>query len=874
MKRHILLLIACLLTVIASAQQKASGNIPTVYVDGNGVMRWSDTRREASFFGVNYTLPFAHAHRAMNYLGIDHKAAIDRDVYHFARLGLNAYRIHIWDVEISDSIGNLLENEHLELLDYLLYKLQQRGIRAVITAQTNFGNGYPERNLPTGGFSYNHDKCAVHTDADAIAAQEKYIAALVRHVNPYTGHAYKDDPYIVGFEINNEPCHPGTVKETRHYINRMLSALKRAGNRKPVFYNVSHNGHVVEAYYDTAIQGTTYQWYPVGLVSGHTRRGNFLPAVDRYDIPFSHLKGYDKKARLVYEFDPADNLYSYLYPATVRTFRTAGFQWITQFAYDPIDMAAYNTEYQTHYLNVAYTPGKALGLMIAAEVAQQVGRGESFGSYPADTLFGDFRVSYAQDLSELNDGEKFYYSNTTQTRPRDASRLRAVAGCGNSPVVSYEGTGVYWLDKLEDGTWRLEVLPDAVTASDPFAKPSLDKEVVRLISGAWDMTLDLPDLGKQFRVTGLNKDNSCHTSVADGTIPSLRPGVYLLQRKGASAAQKWNADTRWRNITLGEYVNPFASPACRQTDNSLYRPCASKPDAASSYIVSHEPARTVDAGKELRIEALVAGDVQPDSVLIYTDKVSFWNEKNPYIKMNRTAGYTYRATVPSTELEEGCFRYNIVVCRGDKRLTFPAGVAGSPLDWDYTSAALWETNVVAPQKPLLLYEAGSAADDLETYTLPEWSRTDRRLVENAPTEKPTLRITFQSKAGQPVFLLRRYLKADLGGRPERLAACRTLCLQLKQMPQGLRAGFITSDGYTYLAPCAPAADGLVRIPLSALRQTDTALLPHAYPVFLDSYFRPQTELDFKIEGIESLELSFGGTSDAAAEIEIGSIWLE
>ena len=62
-------------------------------------------------------------------------------------------------------------------------------------------------------------------------------------------------------------------------------------------------------------------------------------------------------------------------------------------------------------------------------------------------------------LSELNDGEKFYYSNTTQTRPKDISQLRAIAGCGKSPVVNYEGTGVYWLDRLEEGVWRLEVMP-------------------------------------------------------------------------------------------------------------------------------------------------------------------------------------------------------------------------------------------------------------------------------------------------------------------------------------------------------------------------------------------------------------------------------
>lgn len=859
MMRHILFLFTCLLAAVTPAQNKTQKNIPTIYVDGQGVMRWSDTRAEASFFGVNYTLPFAHAYRAMDYLGTDRKAAIDRDVYHFARLGLNAYRIHIWDVEISDSVGNLLENEHLDLLDYLLHKLQQRGIRAVITAQTNFGNGYPERNRLTGGFSYDYDKCAVHSDAKAIAAQEKYIAALVCHVNPYTGHAYKDDPYIVGFEINNEPCHPGTVAETRAYINKMLSALKRAGNRKPVFYNVSHNGHIVEAYYDTGIQGTTYQWYPVGLVSGHTRKGNFLPSVDQYDIPFSHLKGYNKKARMVYEFDPADNLYSYLFPATVRTFRTAGFQWITQFAYDPIDMAAYNTEYQTHYLNVAYTPNKALGLMIAAEVAQQVGRGESFGTYPADTLFGDFRVSYTQDLSELNDGEKFYYSNTTHTRPKDASQLRAIAGCGSSPVVSYEGTGVYWIDKLEDGVWRLEVLPDAVQVSDPFAKPSFEKEVVRIISGTWDMTLNLPDLGKQFQITGLNEGNALLASGAetavDGRISALRPGVYLLQRKGVSATDKWTADTRWRNITLGEYVQPFASSPCRQ------------------YIVRHQPVLTIDAGKDLRIEALIAGDVQPDSVIIYTDRVSFWNEKNPYIKMNHAGGYTYRATVPASDIQEGCFRYNIVVCQGDKRQTFPSGVARSPLDWDYTAATLWETQVVAPQKPLLLFEV-SDAGSLETYTLPEWSQTDRLQIENAPAEKSTLRITFRSKDPAPVFFLRRYIKDDVNGRPERLAACRTLCLHMKKMPEHLRAGFITSDGYTYLAPCTPATDGIVRIPLSELKQTNTALLPHAYPVFLDNYFRPQTELPFRVAEIETLELSFERVAGQQAEIEIGSIWLE
>ena len=39
----------------------------------------------------------------------------------------------------------------------------------------------------------------------------------------------------------------------------------------------------------------------------------------------------------------ADMLESYLYPAVARTFARNGFQWATQFAYDPIDLARYPT---------------------------------------------------------------------------------------------------------------------------------------------------------------------------------------------------------------------------------------------------------------------------------------------------------------------------------------------------------------------------------------------------------------------------------------------------------------------------------------------------------------------------------------------------
>ncbi len=848
MLKHFFLLACCLLPAWGLAKGPA-----TVYVDREGVMRWSDTHREAVFYGVNYTLPFAHAYRAVGYLGLDHQAAIDRDVYHFARLGFNAYRIHIWDVELADAEGNLLENDHLRLLDYLIAQLRERDIRVLITAQTNFGNGYPERNFPTGGYSYLYDKCRIHQDPEAIAAQEKYMAALVKHVNPYTGQAYKDDPYIVGFEVNNEPCHTGTVAETKAYIDRMLAALRKAGNRKPVFYNVSHNQQVVEGYYDTAIQGTTYQWYPMGLVAGHTRYGNFLPYVDAYPIPFDKVKGYAGKARLVYEFDPADVMYSYLYPAVARTLRQAGFQWITQFAYDPLDLAHANTEYQTHYLNLAYTPGKAIGMKIAGEVARRTGPADSFGVYPQDTVFADVRVSYRQDLSELNRPDAFFHTNTTQTRPVAPDRLQAVAGCGSSPLVDYEGSGAYFLDRLEEGVWRLEVMPDAVQVADPFAKPSLKKEVTALVCGAWKMALRLPDLGDAFTATGLNEGNDSRLEATRGVLPAVRPGVYLLTRKGLSTNGKWTSTTRWNTIRLGEYALP-ALP--RRT----------------AYTLVGRPAAVAEAGKDLAVEVEIVGPSEPDSVVLYTDKVSFWNEHNPSVALKRVHGYTYRGVVPAEMAREGRLRYNVVVYAPQGAQTFPGGSTGTPLDWDYIGTAYWETEITAPHRPITLIDPCRPEEGVETYTLTE--NGDRRYT-------------------------RKDIRDRVAGRKEKLADAEFLCLELEQVsgeersagdrtsehetetsraadsafparfPASLEAGFITADGYTYKAEATTDSAGRVRIPLSALRQTATALLPQAFPVFLPAYFYPSTAIPFEASGIETLEVS-----SREKAVQIKKAWLE
>jgi hypothetical protein len=564
MRFRALILITCL---CAATTGRAQTDVPKskaneIYIDNKGVIRLQKDDSEASFFGVNYTVPFAYGYRSHKKLGVNLEKAIDADVYHLARLGVTAFRVHVWDTEISDSLGNLKQNEHLRLFDYLLSKLEERGIRVIITPIAFWGNGYPDQDEHTGSFSDIYGKGAALVNSKAIAAQERYLKQFFKHVNPYTHKTYTTDRFVIATEINNEPHHSGPKDLTTAYINRMMDAIKSTGWTKPVFYNISESPYYADAVAASNVNGFSFQWYPTGLVSGHEQLGNLLPHVDRYTIPFDTIAAFKNKARMVYEFESGDVLQPYMYPAMARSFKTAGFQWATQFAYDPMATAYANTEYQTHYLNLAYTPSKAISLLIAGKVFHQVPMYKSYGSYPADTTFSVFKISYKQQLSQMNSPTEFYYSNNTTTLPVQPNMLQHIAGVGSSPVVKYTGTGAYFLDKVAAGVWRLEVMPDATRLRDPFKRTSLDREVTRVTAEKGDMLVVLRDLGDSFSSTPINIKGS--TLIAKGVNIHVTPGVYLLKRKGLSFAS-FHPDMRVGNLRMNEFYAPMAKKTS-QTD--------------------------------------------------------------------------------------------------------------------------------------------------------------------------------------------------------------------------------------------------------------------------------------------------------------------
>src|SRR3954471_9323467 len=189
----------------ATATTQPDGQL--VYVDHDGVIRWRADDREVALFGVNYCLPSACDYRAAGYVGADRKRLIDQDLEHLRRMGFDAIRLSFWgDWENSDAQGNLIPNDHLDVLDYLVAQAERRELYMLFSPIVTYSSLWPDLtdDKSVTGFSRHFEKSELGTKPEAIAAQQNYLRQILDHVNPYTGRAIKDEPNILFVEMINE----------------------------------------------------------------------------------------------------------------------------------------------------------------------------------------------------------------------------------------------------------------------------------------------------------------------------------------------------------------------------------------------------------------------------------------------------------------------------------------------------------------------------------------------------------------------------------------------------------------------------------------------------------------------------------------------
>ena len=168
-------------------------------------------------FGVNYYAPFNHNYYNIAELGKDHYRAVDEDFRHFREMGLRFIRIHLYDREITDFEGHLVENGNLDVLDYVLKKCEEEGIFLMITpivwwntvstqiaTEQDYAYWYCGSH-PGFGFSNFYSKDSLLWNTDAIECQKRYFRELFAHRSRWTGKRFCEHSQIVALEPFNEP---------------------------------------------------------------------------------------------------------------------------------------------------------------------------------------------------------------------------------------------------------------------------------------------------------------------------------------------------------------------------------------------------------------------------------------------------------------------------------------------------------------------------------------------------------------------------------------------------------------------------------------------------------------------------------------------
>lgn len=537
----------------------------------DGVLYYSDGG-EVALWGINYYPQSWHQYANMKRLGLDMKATIMQDLDHPQMMGVEIIRIHVFDREISDGQGNLIDNEHLDLLEYLVAECTRRGIYMMFTAIAWWG-GPNER---ADSFSANTSKPGMMFVPEATRAAANYLRQFLEHVNRYTGRAFRDEPCLVLLEVMNEPayfvyqdlfthsytpqgerpevierdratfrrlwqewCRRNQLEESpgyfplfryelmREYIHEMVGAIRSTGAKQPVAISFfgGADREIVQAIADSECEAITIPAvYPGGWEQVNDGV-NLLPQAAPMELPAE----FARKARLEYEFDtPATNVSCYLYPALAVHFRSGEVQVACQFQYDSVSTARWNTDWQAHWLNWLYTPTKTVSFMLAGETFRRLPRGITYERPVQQLVLPNLMAtSFAHNQSILATDEVVMYARgidewTPLPLPKSP---KVIVGTGSSPYVEYTGSGLYVLKQIDEDTFSLHVNPDALLVGNSL-RGSFDARVAVLKEQPHLFHLKLEGWqGAQCYPVG---DSTPLPKVMDGWL--LRPGDYLIRR--------------------------------------------------------------------------------------------------------------------------------------------------------------------------------------------------------------------------------------------------------------------------------------------------------------------------------------------------------
>jgi len=166
----------------------------------------------------------------------------------------------------------------LDGLDYLLYAMDQRGLRAVMClnnfwqwsggmAQYVRWNGGSPIPYPPPWDVFMDYSAGFYTNTGAVADFNGHIRFIVNRLNPYSGLAYRDDPAVMAWELANEPRGQSNAEAMNLWIDETAALIKSLDSNHLVTtgcegfdFIVNHDGVDID-YATIHIWPQNWGWY-------------------------------------------------------------------------------------------------------------------------------------------------------------------------------------------------------------------------------------------------------------------------------------------------------------------------------------------------------------------------------------------------------------------------------------------------------------------------------------------------------------------------------------------------------------------------------------------------------------------------------------
>ncbi len=485
--------------------------------------------KEVRLWGVNYYLPFNHNYVNIEEMGIDHLKAIDRDIADFKRMNIDLVRMHVFDREISDIYGNIVENDQLRVMDYLIEQLDKAGIYVMMTAMTWYNTVATQQSVTkeyaywsigkcqTFGFSNFYTAHEMIWNEKALACQENYLNQFFARKNVFSGKTLNDYDNLAVIEVMNEPIYPNpgiidTLRKERavtanpykleeaklvelydaykdkhkledtedikqrfctslvdKYLRRVFAVVdKYFGDtviKTNIFYGFENEG-IYKCLNDAPINSISVTAYaPNYFDTTYNDHRNALAEIRALHAYYQPLSNM-KKGLVCYEFDSPTTLTGKALGAFGYMLAALGVQIAAYFTYTPVDVAAYNPGWIVHYLNLRHTPTKGAALTAAGEIFRRTQFGAPIPDN--DTLWENeyFKVDVERDLVKYADDKTVIYS--ADCRDEIAGVPQRIIGSGSSRFAEHEGNGCYFIERMAEDTLSLTVLPNQWYVNDPY----------------------------------------------------------------------------------------------------------------------------------------------------------------------------------------------------------------------------------------------------------------------------------------------------------------------------------------------------------------------------------------------------------------------